>query len=104
MTRPLKYGLLLAAALAASGCAGQNVYLVGRTTGITAQNKFRIVHPGGDVSFTIDNEVYTGRWGLRPLFIVNPLSGVRMDNLFSTHPSTENHIAAREELAGARAA
>jgi heat shock protein HtpX len=28
------------------------------------------------------------------LFIVNPLSGARMDNLFSTHPSTENRIAA----------
>jgi heat shock protein HtpX len=39
-----------------------------------------------------------------PLFIVNPLAGVRMDNLFSTHPSTENRIAALEELAGARAA
>jgi heat shock protein HtpX len=39
-----------------------------------------------------------------PLFIVNPLSGVRMDNLFATHPSTENRIAALEELAGARAA
>jgi len=23
------------------------------------------------------------------MFIINPLSGVRMDNLFSTHPSTE---------------
>jgi heat shock protein HtpX len=38
------------------------------------------------------------------LFIVNPLSGVRMDNLFSTHPSTENRIAALEAIAGARAA
>jgi heat shock protein HtpX len=28
------------------------------------------------------------------LFIVNPLSGARMDNLFSTHPNTENRIAA----------
>jgi len=33
------------------------------------------------------------------LFIVNPLSGERMDNLFSTHPSTENRIAALERLA-----
>ena len=33
------------------------------------------------------------------LFIVNPLSGARMDNLFSTHPSTENRIAALEQLA-----
>src|SRR5262249_25746118 len=28
------------------------------------------------------------------LFIINPLSGERLDNLFSTHPSTENRIAA----------
>lgn len=34
------------------------------------------------------------------LFIVNPLSGMRMDNLFSTHPSTENRIAALMEMAG----
>ena len=33
------------------------------------------------------------------LFIINPLSGVRMDNLFSTHPATENRIAALEQLA-----
>jgi heat shock protein HtpX len=33
------------------------------------------------------------------LFIINPLSGARMDNLFSTHPATENRIAALEELA-----
>jgi heat shock protein HtpX len=35
------------------------------------------------------------------LFIINPLSGARMDNLFATHPSTENRIAALEQLAGA---
>ena len=34
-----------------------------------------------------------------PLFIVNPLSGRGMDNLFSTHPSTENRVAALEKLA-----
>tara|TARA_R110002124_G_scaffold138219_3_gene301564 strand:- start:11656 stop:12573 length:918 start_codon:yes stop_codon:yes gene_type:complete len=28
------------------------------------------------------------------MFIINPLSGARMDNLFSTHPDTENRIAA----------
>lgn len=33
------------------------------------------------------------------LFIINPLSGERMDNLFSTHPSTENRIAALERIA-----
>ncbi|WP_291298653.1 zinc metalloprotease HtpX [Elioraea sp.] len=33
------------------------------------------------------------------LWIVNPLSGARMDNLFSTHPATENRVAALEKLA-----
>ena len=33
------------------------------------------------------------------LFIINPLSGERMDNLFSTHPDTENRIVALEALA-----
>ncbi|HOV05246.1 MAG TPA: zinc metalloprotease HtpX [Kaistiaceae bacterium] len=34
------------------------------------------------------------------LFIVNPLSGERMDNLFSTHPDTGNRIAALQSIAG----
>jgi heat shock protein HtpX len=33
------------------------------------------------------------------MFIVNPLSGRGMDNLFTTHPSTENRIAALQRLA-----
>jgi heat shock protein HtpX len=33
------------------------------------------------------------------LFIINPLSGGRMDNLFATHPATENRIAALQQLA-----
>jgi heat shock protein HtpX len=41
------------------------------------------------------------------LFIINPLSGARMDNLFSTHPATENRIAAlmamEAEMGGAPA-
>jgi heat shock protein HtpX len=35
------------------------------------------------------------------LFIINPLSGARMDNLFSTHPDTQNRIAALKEMARA---
>lgn len=34
-----------------------------------------------------------------PMFIINPLSGQRMDNLFSTHPDTENRIAALQQMA-----
>jgi heat shock protein HtpX len=33
------------------------------------------------------------------LFIINPLTGEGMDNLFSTHPSTANRIAELEQLA-----
>jgi len=33
------------------------------------------------------------------MFIVNPLSGHGVDNLFTTHPSTENRIAALQRLA-----
>jgi heat shock protein HtpX len=32
------------------------------------------------------------------MFIINPLSGQGMDNLFSTHPSTANRVAALMEL------
>jgi heat shock protein HtpX len=34
------------------------------------------------------------------MFIINPLSGLRMDGLFSTHPRTANRVAALEDLAG----
>jgi heat shock protein HtpX len=34
------------------------------------------------------------------MFIVNPLSGHGIDNLFATHPSTANRIAALQQLAG----
>jgi heat shock protein HtpX len=33
------------------------------------------------------------------LFIINPLSGEGMDNLFSTHPNTANRVAELEKLA-----
>jgi heat shock protein HtpX len=33
------------------------------------------------------------------MYIVNPLNGQRMDNLFSTHPNTENRIAQLQRIA-----
>jgi len=33
------------------------------------------------------------------MFIINPLSGARMDNLFSTHPAVENRIAQLTQIA-----
>ncbi len=38
------------------------------------------------------------------MFIVNPLSGARLDNLFSTHPRTENRVAELEKMAGSMGA
>ena len=35
------------------------------------------------------------------MYIFNPLSGARMDNLFSTHPNVENRIAQLQQLAAA---
>ncbi|MBV8320046.1 MAG: zinc metalloprotease HtpX [Hyphomicrobiales bacterium] len=49
---------------------------------------------------TIENPTAERTPATAHLFIVNPLTGQRMDNLFSTHPSTENRIAALERLAG----
>ena len=48
---------------------------------------------------TIENPTAERTPATAHLFIVNPLTGQRMDNLFSTHPSTENRIAALERLA-----
>jgi len=46
----------------------------------------------------IENDTAEQNPATAHLFIINPLSGHRMDNLFSTHPSTENRIAALNEL------
>jgi heat shock protein HtpX len=47
----------------------------------------------------IENHAAEANPATAHLFIINPLSGARMDNLFSTHPATENRIAALQQLA-----
>jgi heat shock protein HtpX len=47
----------------------------------------------------VPNDVAERNPATAHLFIVNPLSGARMDNLFATHPATENRIAALMDLA-----
>jgi heat shock protein HtpX len=47
----------------------------------------------------IENDTAEANPATAHMFIVNPLSGARMDNLFSTHPATENRIAALMSLA-----
>ncbi|MEM7428692.1 MAG: zinc metalloprotease HtpX, partial [Pseudomonadota bacterium] len=41
----------------------------------------------------IENETAEANPATAHMFIINPLSGVRMDNLFSTHPNPEKRIA-----------
>jgi heat shock protein HtpX len=50
------------------------------------------------VAAAVPNETAESHPATAPLFIVNPLSGRGMDNLFSTHPSTENRIEALDRL------
>jgi heat shock protein HtpX len=52
-----------------------------------------------NIAHAVPNEAAERNPASAHLFIVNPLSGARMDNLFSTHPATENRIAALEQLA-----
>jgi heat shock protein HtpX len=47
----------------------------------------------------IPNEAAERAPGTAHLFIINPLTGQGMDNLFSTHPNTDNRIAELERLA-----
>ena len=47
----------------------------------------------------IENESAERNPATAHMFIINPLSGHGMDNLFSTHPATENRIAALMDLA-----
>jgi heat shock protein HtpX len=47
----------------------------------------------------IPNETAERAPGTAHLFIINPLTGQGMDNLFSTHPNTDNRIAELEKLA-----
>jgi heat shock protein HtpX len=47
----------------------------------------------------IPNERAEANPAMAHMFIVNPLHGTGVDNLFSTHPNVENRIAALEELA-----
>jgi heat shock protein HtpX len=47
----------------------------------------------------IPNEQAEAHPASAPLYIINPLHGGGMDNLFSTHPNTDNRIAALVEQA-----
>jgi len=52
-----------------------------------------------DYAHNIRNEPAEAAPATAHLFIINPLTGEGMDNLFSTHPNTANRIAELEQMA-----
>jgi len=48
----------------------------------------------------IDNDAAENNPATAHMFIINPLHGGAMDNLFATHPSTQNRVRKLQELAG----
>ncbi len=69
-------------------------HIAGRTDGLSSA-LIKI----SSAAHHIENDTAEQNPATAHLFIINPLSGHRMDNLFSTHPATENRIAALDELA-----
>jgi heat shock protein HtpX len=52
----------------------------------------------------VPNEAAEAVPATAPLFIINPLTGRGLDNMFSTHPNTENRISELQQLAQEMAA
>jgi heat shock protein HtpX len=57
------------------------------------------LHKISRVAERVPNEAAEANPAMAHLFIVNPLSGQRMDNLFSSHPATENRVAELQKMA-----
>jgi heat shock protein HtpX len=57
------------------------------------------LHKISGAAHRIPNEAAESNPAMAHLFIVNPLSGQRMDNLFSSHPATENRVAELHKMA-----
>jgi heat shock protein HtpX len=51
----------------------------------------------------VDNDTAEQNQATAHMFIINPLHARSTDNLFSTHPSTQNRIKALEQMAGGAA-
>jgi len=68
--------------------------IAGRTDGLSSA-----LVKISNAAHQIPNETAEMNPATAHLFIINPLTGHGMDNLFSTHPSTENRLAALQELA-----
>ncbi|PWJ20767.1 heat shock protein HtpX [Jannaschia seohaensis] len=58
----------------------------------------------GGLAARIDNHAAERNPGTAHMFIINPLHAHGYDNLFATHPSEQNRVAALRQMAGTGAA
>ena len=92
----------LAAMLVQMAVSRSREYQADRVGGLTSGNPLSLasaLRKIEDYARAIPNEQAEAAPGTAHLFIINPLTGQGMDNLFSTHPNTENRIAELEKLA-----
>jgi heat shock protein HtpX len=92
----------LAAMLVQMAVSRSREYQADRVGGLTSGNPLSLASALRKIEHyarAIPNEQAEAAPGTAHLFIINPLTGQGMDNLFSTHPNTENRIAELEKLA-----
>ena len=92
----------LAAMLVQMAVSRSREYQADRMGGLTSGNPLSLASALRKIEHyarAIPNEQAEAAPGTAHLFIINPLTGQGMDNLFSTHPNTENRIAELEKLA-----
>lgn len=85
----------LAAALVQFAISRQREYVADRTGAEITGNPRGLASALANISNTaaqIPNMDAERAPATAHMFIINPLSGARMDNLFSTHPSTQNRV------------
>jgi heat shock protein HtpX len=92
----------LAAMLVQMAVSRSREYQADRLGGMICGNPLWLASALGKIEHyarAIPNEQAEAAPGTAHLFIINPLTGQGMDNLFSTHPNTDNRIAELEKLA-----
>ena len=92
----------MAAALVQMAVSRSREYQADRLGGIISGNPLALASALQKIegyAHQIRNEPAEAAPATAHLFIINPLTGEGMDNLFSTHPNTGNRIAELEKLA-----
>lgn len=92
----------MAAGLVQMAVSRSREYVADEMGGQICGNPHALAGALAKISGTVEqvpNENAEANPAMAHMFIVNPLTGQGMDNLFSTHPNVENRIAALEDQA-----